>query len=214
MRCFLSSCRRSVTAYPWRLVGPRRLIAETSHASDENIPPATSALAPVLSSSLPSGHQTIRLRAYQEDCIQSILSHLKQGHRRLGVSLATGSGKTVRDPGNYRLVSAINSFLRSSLHSLYPESLLQRPVPPRPSSSCIAASWSSKHIAIVRMPIRNSRLRSRWVICMPAEWRTSPSLRSAAYAPRIGWRNSTLGGSSWCWWMKHITSSRLATWTR
>ncbi|TKA82029.1 hypothetical protein B0A49_00167 [Cryomyces minteri] len=36
----------------------------------------------------------IRLREYQEECIQSILSYLAQGHKRLGVSLATGSGKT------------------------------------------------------------------------------------------------------------------------
>ena len=37
----------------------------------------------------------IRLRNYQEECIQSVLSYLNKGHRRLGVSLATGSGKTV-----------------------------------------------------------------------------------------------------------------------
>ena len=38
----------------------------------------------------------IRLREYQEECIQAVLSHLEKGHKRLGVSLATGSGKTVR----------------------------------------------------------------------------------------------------------------------
>jgi superfamily II DNA or RNA helicase len=37
----------------------------------------------------------IRLREYQEECIQSVLSYLKNGHKRLGISLATGSGKTV-----------------------------------------------------------------------------------------------------------------------
>lgn len=37
----------------------------------------------------------IKLRQYQEECIQSVLSYLDQGHKRLGISLATGSGKTV-----------------------------------------------------------------------------------------------------------------------
>ncbi|KAI1470823.1 P-loop containing nucleoside triphosphate hydrolase protein [Daldinia caldariorum] len=39
--------------------------------------------------------QSIRLRDYQEECIQSVLSSLDNGHKRLGISLATGSGKTV-----------------------------------------------------------------------------------------------------------------------
>ena len=41
----------------------------------------------------PSGG--LKLRAYQEECIVTILDHLQRGHKRLGVSLATGSGKTV-----------------------------------------------------------------------------------------------------------------------
>jgi ATP-dependent helicase IRC3 len=43
--------------------------------------------------SLPTG---IVLRDYQEEAIQSVLRYLGDGHRRLGISLATGAGKTVR----------------------------------------------------------------------------------------------------------------------
>ncbi|RFU30585.1 hypothetical protein B7463_g5712, partial [Scytalidium lignicola] len=42
------------------------------------------------------GHgSVVKLREYQEECIQAVLSHLEDGHKRLGISLATGSGKTV-----------------------------------------------------------------------------------------------------------------------
>ncbi|KAL4927300.1 DEAD/DEAH box helicase [Aspergillus undulatus] len=37
----------------------------------------------------------IQLRDYQEECIQSVMDHVGEGHKRLGVSLATGAGKTV-----------------------------------------------------------------------------------------------------------------------
>ncbi|KAI1099907.1 P-loop containing nucleoside triphosphate hydrolase protein [Jackrogersella minutella] len=39
--------------------------------------------------------QKINLRDYQEECIQSVLSSLSLGHKRLGISLATGAGKTI-----------------------------------------------------------------------------------------------------------------------
>ncbi|KAI0150424.1 P-loop containing nucleoside triphosphate hydrolase protein [Xylariaceae sp. FL1272] len=39
--------------------------------------------------------QPMQLREYQEECIQSVLSSVKQGDKRLGISLATGAGKTV-----------------------------------------------------------------------------------------------------------------------
>ncbi|KAH8592966.1 DEAD/DEAH box helicase-like protein [Bisporella sp. PMI_857] len=48
---------------------------------------------PLPTISLP--RKKIQLRKYQEECIQAVLSSLGQGHKRLGVSLATGSGKTV-----------------------------------------------------------------------------------------------------------------------
>lgn len=40
-----------------------------------------------------------RLRDYQQECIKSVLLSLKRGHKRVGISLATGSGKTVRING-------------------------------------------------------------------------------------------------------------------
>lgn len=43
----------------------------------------------------PAVEAPLQLRDYQEECIEAVLSHVKQGHHRLGVSLATGSGKTV-----------------------------------------------------------------------------------------------------------------------
>ncbi|KAF7713202.1 Uncharacterized protein PECH_001596 [Penicillium ucsense] len=42
-----------------------------------------------------TGSASIVLRDYQEECIQSVLKYLDEGHRRLGISLATGAGKTV-----------------------------------------------------------------------------------------------------------------------
>ena len=52
---------------------------------------ASASLNPAILSAVPP----IQLRDYQEECIQSVLSHLAKGDKRLGVSLATGSGKTV-----------------------------------------------------------------------------------------------------------------------
>lgn len=43
----------------------------------------------------PAAPLKITLREYQEECIQAVLSYINAGHKRLGVSLATGSGKTV-----------------------------------------------------------------------------------------------------------------------
>lgn len=50
-----------------------------------------------LTSTASTSSTGIRLREYQEECIQSVLKYLDEGHKRLGISLATGAGKTVRD---------------------------------------------------------------------------------------------------------------------
>ncbi|KAM3423315.1 hypothetical protein BST61_g754 [Cercospora zeina] len=39
--------------------------------------------------------QKVQLRPYQEESIQSVLEYIKRGEKRLAISLATGSGKTV-----------------------------------------------------------------------------------------------------------------------
>ncbi|KAL9072444.1 MAG: hypothetical protein Q9161_003614 [Pseudevernia consocians] len=53
-------------------------------------------LAPATAPELVSfPNASILLREYQEECIKSVLSYLEKGHKRLGISLATGSGKTV-----------------------------------------------------------------------------------------------------------------------
>ncbi|TQS39450.1 hypothetical protein Golomagni_00025 [Golovinomyces magnicellulatus] len=46
-------------------------------------------------SSVSGMRQTVKLRSYQEDCINAVISNINQGHKRLGISLATGAGKTV-----------------------------------------------------------------------------------------------------------------------
>lgn len=42
-----------------------------------------------------STKSSTQLRPYQEESIQSVLKYLENGEKRLGISLATGSGKTV-----------------------------------------------------------------------------------------------------------------------
>ena len=50
------------------------------------------ALAPITTSESGSPpNASLRLREYQEECIRSVLSYLEKGHKRLGISLATGT---------------------------------------------------------------------------------------------------------------------------
>ncbi|UNI21784.1 Putative ATP-dependent helicase IRC3 [Purpureocillium takamizusanense] len=50
-------------------------------------------VAPITSPS--NSNNKPKLRDYQQECIRSVLQSLKRGHKRVGISLATGSGKTV-----------------------------------------------------------------------------------------------------------------------
>lgn len=43
----------------------------------------------------PLSSNKLKLRDYQQECIKSVVLSLDRGHKRVGISLATGSGKTV-----------------------------------------------------------------------------------------------------------------------
>jgi ATP-dependent helicase IRC3 len=82
--------RHALRIYRWPGVCPARNAIRTASRA-ARLPPLT--LPPVPSPPPPPSQVT--LRDYQEECIESVLSYIQKGHKRLGVSLATGSGKTV-----------------------------------------------------------------------------------------------------------------------
>ncbi|KAI5455563.1 P-loop containing nucleoside triphosphate hydrolase protein [Mariannaea sp. PMI_226] len=71
VKCFLSKPRIGISIIPYRF----SLIRTYASAHTSKKP--------------------LRLRDYQQECITSVLESLKHGHKRVGISLATGSGKTV-----------------------------------------------------------------------------------------------------------------------
>lgn len=64
----------------------KSLLIPTPHASR-----SSASARPLRQHEAPS----IRLRDYQEDSINAVLKYLAKGERRLGLSLATGAGKTI-----------------------------------------------------------------------------------------------------------------------
>ncbi|EPE08846.1 dead deah box helicase [Ophiostoma piceae UAMH 11346] len=75
-----------VRTKPWR---PFSTVARRS-AKAKATPEPT-----VADSTRPTAEPALLLRDYQEECIKSVLRSLALGKKRLGVSLATGAGKTV-----------------------------------------------------------------------------------------------------------------------
>ncbi|EME47674.1 hypothetical protein DOTSEDRAFT_51028 [Dothistroma septosporum NZE10] len=62
---------------------------------DESSRSIRTCLRSASASSKPGGNEKVQLRDYQEASIQAVLDYLSRGEKRLGISLATGSGKTV-----------------------------------------------------------------------------------------------------------------------
>ena len=156
----------NLTAYT-RLCKPQRWLATVSLNALETAPTPA-----------------IRLRQYQEECIQSILSSLEQGHKRLGISLATGSGKTV---GRIRsLLSCSDPAGRSSSPSLSTESSLLPTMRRRPLYLSTAANWWNKRLAIARMPTLLSPSILRWETFMHLVAQTSRWRRSGVLSLGIG----------------------------
>ena len=84
-------CARALTPKRWLQLQPQRYWRFNSTLAT---PTSTSTPAPAPAD--PVDNPGIVLRDYQEECIQSVLKYLGEGHKRLGISLATGAGKTVR----------------------------------------------------------------------------------------------------------------------
>lgn len=86
LRPVLRGLRASTTLFT--LLGPRRTIGAA---------PRQVLRGPRISSKCSRNYATqqLQLRDYQLECIQSVVSALKNGHKRVGISLATGGGKTV-----------------------------------------------------------------------------------------------------------------------
>ncbi|GME42742.1 Helicase [Neofusicoccum parvum] len=90
----LRGSRHALRGFVYRPRARPRLIGIRYAASEAGVSRADALLLPD-SPPPPMTKSGIQLRDYQEECIQSVLAYLERGQKRLGVSLATGSGKTV-----------------------------------------------------------------------------------------------------------------------
>jgi len=92
----LSHLSRAVIVLPRAAVTRTRLrLYATAVITGQNIVPT--ALPHLLRHDTPAPIvvPSIQLRQYQLDCIDAVLNAFQDGKRQVGVSLATGSGKTV-----------------------------------------------------------------------------------------------------------------------
>ncbi|KAL8297005.1 hypothetical protein RB597_006216 [Gaeumannomyces tritici] len=71
------------------------LLPRLPPASRRGLATFSPSLLPVMPHRPHASLPKVVLREYQEECIQAVLASLENGHKRLGISLATGSGKTV-----------------------------------------------------------------------------------------------------------------------
>ena len=99
----LSHLARAVSVLPRATVIRGRLPSyATAVTTEQGTIPA--ALPPFLNHDTPAPIviPRIQLRQYQLDCIDAVLGAFQDGKRQVGVSLATGSGKTVSMPCAFR----------------------------------------------------------------------------------------------------------------
>lgn len=97
MRQPLSRGLRAVSCTVWGLRPQRNALGPCPKFSRGPGPPLAGTRSYATESKQPVVQQVqqVQLRDYQIECIQAVVSAFKNGHKRVGISLATGGGKTV-----------------------------------------------------------------------------------------------------------------------